>query len=332
MLPRFDARRYLETVAQHRCTLLSGIPTMFALMVRERDLIETPRSQPRPRCHHRFGAAHRRAARAGQRIVPERRRRERLRHDGGGSRRVRSSSAGLPRPPLSLGYPLADIGCELVDGESAEQGVLALRTPALMQGYSIFPQATASRMRDGWYLTGDIDAPGHGGLLLLRRAGRRHVRLRRRERLSRRSGEASRASPGHRAGHRGAAPDDIKGQIPVAFIVPRSGAQSERRGDQAATRCARGRHMRIRDSSNFCSSPPVSRHSQDRSHGLDGRGRAHRQSGRPQPLTDSYAEKLNVRISRSHHLGLRRPRRGYRADSNRSPGCARDSAACTRAG
>jgi long-chain acyl-CoA synthetase len=39
-MPRFDARRFLEAVAHYRCTVLSGIPTMFALMVRERDLIE----------------------------------------------------------------------------------------------------------------------------------------------------------------------------------------------------------------------------------------------------------------------------------------------------
>ncbi|MEO7965581.1 MAG: class I adenylate-forming enzyme family protein, partial [Gemmatimonadaceae bacterium] len=40
-IPRFDARAYLEVVARERCTLLSGIPTMFALMARERDLVES---------------------------------------------------------------------------------------------------------------------------------------------------------------------------------------------------------------------------------------------------------------------------------------------------
>ena len=38
-LPRFDARTYLESVARYRCTILSGIPTMFALMAREKDLL-----------------------------------------------------------------------------------------------------------------------------------------------------------------------------------------------------------------------------------------------------------------------------------------------------
>ncbi|HEY7699588.1 MAG TPA: AMP-binding protein, partial [Vicinamibacteria bacterium] len=39
-LPRFDACTYLQTVARYRCTVLSGIPTMFALMVRESPSME----------------------------------------------------------------------------------------------------------------------------------------------------------------------------------------------------------------------------------------------------------------------------------------------------
>jgi len=38
-LPRFEARTYLRAVAEYRCTVLSGIPTMFAMMVREPELI-----------------------------------------------------------------------------------------------------------------------------------------------------------------------------------------------------------------------------------------------------------------------------------------------------
>src|SRR6185369_4111446 len=38
-LPRFEARSYLEAVATYRCTLLSGIPTMLALIARETELL-----------------------------------------------------------------------------------------------------------------------------------------------------------------------------------------------------------------------------------------------------------------------------------------------------
>ena len=38
-LPRFEARTYLHSVAAHGCALLSGIPTMFALIARETRLI-----------------------------------------------------------------------------------------------------------------------------------------------------------------------------------------------------------------------------------------------------------------------------------------------------
>ena len=36
---RFDARAYLEAAAAERCSTLSGVPTMFALMMAERDLL-----------------------------------------------------------------------------------------------------------------------------------------------------------------------------------------------------------------------------------------------------------------------------------------------------
>src|SRR6202008_1883870 len=39
LMPRFDAAAYLAAAAPYRCTHLSGIPTMFALMARQTDLI-----------------------------------------------------------------------------------------------------------------------------------------------------------------------------------------------------------------------------------------------------------------------------------------------------
>src|SRR5207302_18194 len=41
LMPRFDAVAYLKAAAEYRCTLLSGIPTMFALMARQRELLAT---------------------------------------------------------------------------------------------------------------------------------------------------------------------------------------------------------------------------------------------------------------------------------------------------
>src|SRR5262249_24484706 len=41
LMPRFDAHAYLQAVDKYRCTILSCIPSMFALMARERDLLDT---------------------------------------------------------------------------------------------------------------------------------------------------------------------------------------------------------------------------------------------------------------------------------------------------
>jgi long-chain acyl-CoA synthetase len=131
---------------------------------------------------------------------------------------------GLPRPALSVGYPLHDIGCALVDGPSADQGVLALKTRALMQGYLNLTAATAARMRDGWYLTGDImrrDADGF--YYFVGRAddmficGGENIYPGEVEKLLERHPDVAQAIVV-------AASDDIKGQIPVAFVVPRPGA------------------------------------------------------------------------------------------------------------
>jgi long-chain acyl-CoA synthetase len=223
MLPRFDARRYLEVVAQYRCTLLSGIPTMFALMVRERDLIKT---LDLGSVHHvTIGSAPLTDALLAQvkTLFPNAGVENGYGTTEAGPAVFGAHPRGLPRPPLSLGYPLAEIGCDLVDGDSADQGVLALRTQALMQGYLNLPAATASRMRDGWYLTGDImrrDAEGF--FYFVGRAddmfvcGGENVYPGEVEKLLERHPDVAQAIVV-------AAPDDIKGQIPVAFIVPRVG-------------------------------------------------------------------------------------------------------------
>lgn len=225
LMPRFEARRYLETVAERRCTRLSGIPTMFALMVRERDLLEgldlssvvdvTIGSAPLtdallaqvqalfPRAHVENGFG---TTEAGPAVFGE-------------------HPKGLPRPPLSLGYPLSSIGCRLVDGDTPHEGVLALHTPALMSGYLNLPGATAARMRDGWYLTGDVmRRDANGFYFFVGRAddmfvcGGENVYPGEVEKLLERHPAVAQAIVVP-------APDDIKGQIPVAFIVPRPGTE-----------------------------------------------------------------------------------------------------------
>jgi long-chain acyl-CoA synthetase len=224
-LPRFEPRTYLETVERYRCTVLSGIPTMFAMMVRERDLVarldldsvreisigSAPLTDalleqvqdlfPRAAVSNGFGTTE-----AGPAVFGP-------------------HPAGLPTPPVSLGYPLATIDWQLVDGPTPDEGVLALRTPALMNGYLNLPQVSAQKLRDGWYLTGDVMRRDESGFFyFVGRAddmfvcGGENIYPGEVEKMLERHADVAQATVVP-------APDDIKGQIPVAFVVPRPGAR-----------------------------------------------------------------------------------------------------------
>src|ERR1700733_14334685 len=223
LLPRFAARRFLETVARYRCSFLSGIPTMYALMVRERDLVE--RLDLSSVRDVSIGSAPLTDALLAQvhEMFPNAQIENGYGTTEAGPAVFGPHPEGRPRPPLALGYHPADIGCKLVDGTSSDDGILALRTAALTHGYLNQPQATASRMRDGWYLTGDVmrrDAAGFyyfvGRADDMFNCGGENVYPGEIEKMLERHAAVAQAIVVP-------APDDIKGQIPIAFIVPRRG-------------------------------------------------------------------------------------------------------------
>lgn len=67
------------------------------------------------------------------------------------------------RKPGSVGLPMPDVDCKIVDIETGtrevapdEAGELCVRGPNLMDGYWNRPEETAVALRDGWLHTGDI--------------------------------------------------------------------------------------------------------------------------------------------------------------------------------
>lgn len=67
------------------------------------------------------------------------------------------------RKPGSVGIPMPDVDCRIVDIETGtrevsagEAGELCLRGPNIMDGYWQRPDETAAVLRDGWLFTGDI--------------------------------------------------------------------------------------------------------------------------------------------------------------------------------
>jgi len=128
----------------------------------------------------------------------------------------------LPRPDAALGYPAEGIDVRLVAGDNldADEGVLHLRTPALMPGYLNLPHRTAEVMTaDGYYVTGDVlrrDADGFyhfvGRADDMFVCGGENIYPEEVETMLERH-------PGIRQACVVPVPDAIKGAKPVAFVV-----------------------------------------------------------------------------------------------------------------
>ncbi len=223
LLTRFTAKDYLETAARLGCNLVTSVPTMLALALRERDTlarvdlshVEIITTGSAPSTETMFDEVQ--AAFPNARIM-----------NGWGT--TESSPVafgahpeGKPRPKLSIGYPMAEAEWKLVDGPDENEGVLWVRNRAMMPGYLNLPDETAKRVRDGWYDTGDVmrrDAEGF--FYFVGRAddmfvcGGENVYPGEVEKLLAQHPDVAEVAVVP-------APDQIKGQIPVAFVVPRPG-------------------------------------------------------------------------------------------------------------
>jgi long-chain acyl-CoA synthetase len=221
---RFDARAYLEAAATYRCTTLSGVPTMFALMLAQEELLG------------RLDLSAVRGIEVGSAPFTEALW-ERVRAAFPDARIFNSYGTtefpaifgdhpdDLPPPRTTVGYPLASVEVRLVDGagRDANPGELWVRGEGMMDGYRGMPEATAQKLVDGWCRTGDVmRRDGQGWFHFVGRVDDMFVC----------GGEnvypgavvqLLESHPSIRQAAVVAVPDDVWGAVPVAFVVPESG-------------------------------------------------------------------------------------------------------------
>ncbi len=224
LLPRFTAVDYIEAIAEHRCTLIGGVPTMYALVVREKQLLA--RSDLSSVQRITIGSAPLTGAllEEVQRVFPNA-----TITNGYGTTESGPAAFGMhpeqkPTPPLSLGYPLPDVETRLVGGASEDSGEFWIRSPGLMHGYLNLEDATQRALEEGSYKTGDLmrrDADGFhffvGRVDDMFNCGGENVYPGEVESLLERH-------PGIQQAAIVPVDDHIKGQIPVAFVVRSAGA------------------------------------------------------------------------------------------------------------
>lgn len=222
VMARFDAPAFIDALSRYRVSVLSGVPTMAAMIAQEPEalaradlgsvrlvvigsaplsetvLAEVQRLFPAAVVINSYGTTETGAGYYG------------------------AHPRGLPRPPMSVGYPQPHAEMRLVDG-SPDEGVLEIRTPTRMQGYLNQSGLTAEKVRDGWISTGDImrrDADGF------------HYFVGRADDMFVCSGENIYPGAVERILERHPdvlevcvlpLPDAVRGEMPVAFVVPRAG-------------------------------------------------------------------------------------------------------------
>mgnify|MGYP005641186475 CR=1 FL=1 len=157
LLARFDAEQYIRAIERYRLTMLTGVPTMYALMLQQEELLaktdrgsvraismgSAPASEvlldnvqaafPQARINLNYGIT-----------------------EGGPVLLSWKHPDGLERPRNTVGCALPDVEIRFTGGPNDNQGVLHTRNPGVMLGYHNLSEETAKCLKDGWLDTGDI--------------------------------------------------------------------------------------------------------------------------------------------------------------------------------
>jgi acyl-CoA synthetase (AMP-forming)/AMP-acid ligase II len=225
LLPQFDARAYIAAIGRYRCSWLTAVPPMIAMMLRETDLLA--RTDLSSVEHIRMGSAPVSAGlmQAIRAALPQAVVTNAYGTTEAGPVVFGLHPAGLPQPEMSVGYPHPKVRLRLAAGDdrNADQGVLEMRCPALMNGYHNRPDVVPPFTDDGFYITGDVFRRDHDGF---------HYFVGRADDMFVCGGEniypadVERMLERHPAVAQAAVvpiDDEIKGHKPVAFVVGKPG-------------------------------------------------------------------------------------------------------------
>lgn len=226
LLPQFTARAYIEAIGRYRCTWLTAVPPMIAMMLRESELMA--RTDLSSVEFVRMGSAPVSPAlwEALTHALPQAKATNVYGTTEAGPIVFGPHPQGLKQPADSVGYPHPQVKLRLVEGGkiNATQGVLEMKCPAVMSGYHNRLDIVDAVTLDGFYVTKDVFRRDRDGF---------HYFIGRSDDMFVCGGEniypgdVERMLETHPAIAQAAVvpiEDEIKGQKPVVFIVKKDGA------------------------------------------------------------------------------------------------------------
>jgi long-chain acyl-CoA synthetase len=224
LMPSFTPRGYIEAVARHRVTALTSVPTMIARVMKETDLLEKLDFHCVKRVTMGSAPTTMNLIRKVQQTFPGAILFNSYGTTEAGPAIFGAHPDGLPMPPMSIGYPLAEGEVKLVGGADENEGVLWMRNPSVMAAYHKLAEQSAKALKDGWYISGDVMRRDENGFFYF--VGRADDMFNcSGENIY--PGEVEKMLEQHPGIHQVSVvplADEERGQMPVAFVVRRAGA------------------------------------------------------------------------------------------------------------
>ena len=235
LLPQFTAQLYLKAIEDYRCTWLTAVPPMIAMMLNDKERfaatdlssVEFLRMGSAPVSQSLMAAIHRALPKAAVTNA--------YGTTEAGPVVFGPHPQGLPQPEMSVGYPHPKVEVRLIgdDGKPAEPGVLEMKSPAMMNFYHNRPDVASPITGDGFYVTGDVFRRDENGFYFF--VGRTDdMFVSGGENIF--PGEVEKMLETHPDVIQACVvpiEDDIKGTKPVAFVVKREGSRLDERSLKA---------------------------------------------------------------------------------------------------
>ncbi|HIZ37297.1 MAG TPA: acyl--CoA ligase [Candidatus Ruania gallistercoris] len=226
ILPRFEPETFLQAIANHRITRLSGVAPMFELLLRLPEASRTGYDLTSVQEIY-LGSAPAATSLFGRlrQVFPG----AVIKHGFGttesGPVVFGPHPDGRPTPDGSVGVPHRAVQVRLVDTEgrpAGDAGILEVRSPALMTGYHHRPDLTPPITCDGFHHTGDVFEIRDGFYFFAGReddmfvSGGENIYPRAVE-------QVLESHPAVREAVVVGVPDEVKGYKPAAFVTLRPG-------------------------------------------------------------------------------------------------------------
>ena len=226
-MPRYDADTLLESIEKDKVTLLHGAASLYTM------LINSP-------LMGKYDLSSLRYVKAGAMPIPPDIKEKWENETGVKMILAYGLSEASPEThtsppdrikPGTIGIPIMDTDARIVDEETGTRelppgqiGELVLRGPQVMKGYLNRPEENASTLREGWLHTGDLAMMDEEGYFYIVDRKKEIIKY---KGYTIAPAEVEAALYEHPAVRECAVvgvPDDIAGELPKAFIVPKDGS------------------------------------------------------------------------------------------------------------